>query len=711
MLPPQRLCQASGGHFSTAQNSLVAAIAATLFQKTWENVPSTPRTLWKQFNPGTVDVGQDVGVNGFLKAIRRLSANLVFATVDTGTGAGVQLMVRAKDNDDPKGLLIDQLRAIPLNSPITARGLVTKVQFLDPSMSPRLNPRLQMEQHRDRLLYRVDLDLTHIEALNRMPQHIVVKKSTEYPAPFPPGFPAQSRHLQLRFSDRLHNRILFRDSVANRLRELLRAPGLCEIETPLLFKSTPEGAREFLVPSRRHGHAYALPQSPQQFKQILMASGFRGYYQFARCFRDEDLRADRQPEFTQVDLEMAFATGSDVQELVEKAITKLQNWLNVEWVLHYHDRDLSPFPRNEMARVDKEKTMGWHSIKKSFPHLRYDHAMKKYGTDKPDLRIPFHIRRVEHVLPEHFIRMITNLEKPMVEAFVVKSELHLEYHKPMDDGPPTMLVFDPSMPLDGLSSLDHDGVKKLQCNGPGLEDFAHLEKGDALFFQAREDKPFQGEGSTAMGTLRKLVYDLAVQKRFVQASRELLWLWVTHFPMFTPDTKPGEGQQGLTGLKATHHPFTAPMTPKDFALMATDPLQALADHYDLVVNGVEIGGGSRRIHLADMQKHVLRNILGMPADGIKRFHHLLEALRAGCPPHAGFALGLDRLVAVLSYADSVRDVMAFPKSMKGQDPMTQSPGPVSDAMLAPYHMKLVPSEGTASEETASEDDQGGKDLA
>lgn len=245
-------------------------------------------------------MGQDVGVNGFLKAIRRLSANLVFATVDTGTGAGVQLMVRAKDNDDPKGLLIDQLRAIPLNSPITARGLVTKVQFLDPSMSPRLNPRLQMEQHRDRLLYRVDLDLTHIEALNRMPQHIVVKKSTEYPAPFPPGFPAQSRHLQLRFSDRLHNRILFRDSVANRLRELLRAPGLCEIETPLLFKSTPEGAREFLVPSRRHGHAYALPQSPQQFKQILMASGFRGYYQFARCFRDEDLRADRQPEFTQV---------------------------------------------------------------------------------------------------------------------------------------------------------------------------------------------------------------------------------------------------------------------------------------------------------------------------------------------------------------------------------------------------------------------------
>jgi aspartyl-tRNA synthetase len=297
--------------------------------------------------------------------------------------------------------------------------------------------------------------------------------------------------------------------------------------------------------------------------------------------------------------------------------------------------------------------------------------------------------------------MITHLENPIVEAFrfrpnptgesqVSTSSLVDELMKTLPpalsqnpDGAPVALIVDSSKPLRGLSPLGFEGASALESSEiPGLNDF---EDGDVLVFQAREDKPFQG-GSTALGTFRSLVYQTAVSKGLLPRDLSFQFLWVNNFPMFTPDNETDPGQGGHAGFSATHHPFTAPLTNEDVELLATDPLKARGDHYDLVVNGVELGGGSRRIHVAKMQEYIMREILKMTDAGVAQFSHLLEALRAGCPPHAGFALGFDRLVAVLTYTDSVRDVIAFPKSMKGEDLTVKSPGRITKEQLETYHL-------------------------
>jgi aspartyl-tRNA synthetase len=257
------------------------------------------------------------------------------------------------------------------------------------------------------------------------------------------------------------------------------------------------------------------------------------------------------------------------------------------------------------------------------------------------------------------------------------------------DGAPAVLLVDSSKPLNGLSSLGHEAIANLTSGTPSLEAFSDLTDGDILIIQAREDKPFHS-GSTALGNLRSLLYHEAVAKGLLFNDTSLRFAWVTAFPMFTPDADKGgdPGQGGQAGFSATHHPFTAPLTDGDFDLMMTDPLRAKADHYDLVCNGVELGGGSRRIHVAEVQEYVMRDILRMTDDGVAQFAHLLEALRAGCPPHAGFALGFDRLIAVLSGTNSVRDVIAFPKSMKGEDMMVKSPSRLTEEQLDTYHLRL-----------------------
>lgn len=505
----------------------------------------------------------------------------------------------------------------------------------------------------------VEIELTRVSPLNHFPKDIMITQDSV--------FSAEQRHLQLRMEKPLRDALAFRSKAASILRtELCEGKDFVEIETPLLFKSTPEGAREFLVPTRTPGLAYALPQSPQQYKQILMASGIPRYVQFAKCFRDEDLRADRQPEFTQVDLEMSFATGEDVMNTVESVVKIL--WQKLLGISHE-----DPFPR-----------------------LSYEDAMSNYGSDKPDVRLGSKISRVEYMLPVDLIRKIGPLHDPIVEVLKIPisadaKETREFVTKFMDspearpfnenpEGQPGIFICDPRKPLSGLSVFGFEAAET-------IEETLDLEEGDLVVLQARKNAPHAG-GFTPLGNLRLALHKFAVQHKYMPAPQGFEFLWITDFPLFSPSVANEPGQGGAAGFSSTHHPFTAPKTTEDVDLLLTDPAAVKAEHYDLVVNGVELGGGSRRIHSAAMQQFVLREVLKMSEERLKDFDHLIEVLRAGCPPHAGMALGFDRLIAVMLGKESVRDVIAFPKSGRGEDLLVKSPTRMTEDQLKTYHLRL-----------------------
>jgi aspartyl-tRNA synthetase len=585
-------------------------------------------------------------LHGYLGQRSDLSKKLSFVRLtDPTLQHSLQVVAFAKNN------AFEQLKALNANSPVAVRGTVQK-------------KKAKASESADKPAEDSwELALEEIHSLNDFPKETIMTPETV--------FPPEQRYLQLRSDAELREALRFRARAHNLCKKELeeQPPPFVEIETPLLFKSTPEGAREFIVPTRREGLAYALPQSPQQYKQILMASGLPRYYQFARCFRDEDLRADRQPEFTQLDMEMSFATGDDVMRTIEGVIRRLWSSLMKD-----------PAPEGPFRKVP------------------YQEVMAKYGSDKPDTRYGMEIIRLDQLLPVDLIGKISDLEDPIVEAFKVEGNENdpAETHKfitqfldspagaPFNnnpDGGPGVFIYNGKQPLCGLQPFGFQAAEH-------VEELLDPDHGDLIILQARPRAPFSG-GSTPIGDLRRALHASSVSTGFKPAPTGFDFLWVVDFPLFSPslDSEPGQG--GAAGISSTHHPFTAPKTPADVDLLLTDPTQAVADHYDLVVNGVELGGGSRRIHDAAVQEFIFRDILKMPAERLNDFSHLLDALRSGCPPHAGLALGFDRLVAVMLGKESVRDVIAFPKTGRGgDDAMVGAPSPMTEQALETYHLKL-----------------------
>jgi len=457
------------------------------------------------------------------------------------------------------------------------------------------------------------------------------------------------RYMDMRRPE-MQDKLRFRSKVTTGIRNYMDEHGFLDIETPILTRATPEGARDYLVPSRTHeGSFFALPQSPQLFKQLLMVSGFDRYYQIAKCFRDEDLRADRQPEFTQIDIEASFIDEEQIMGLTQDMIKGIfQKELGV---------DLGDFPR-----------------------MPFSEAMSKYGSDKPDMRIPMEIVDVEEFLQDIDFKVFAAPAKDpkcRVAALKVPGGAELS-RKQIDEYTKFVGIY-------GAKGLAWIKVNELEKGVEGLQSpiikfigddntMKIMEKldaknGDIVFFGADKTKVV----CEALGALRcKVAEDLNMY------TKEWAALWVVDFPMFE------ENDDG--SISALHHPFTAPScSPEE---LKANPLEALSRAYDMVLNGVELGGGSIRIHDQSMQETVFE-VLGISEEEQReKFGFLLDALKFGAPPHGGLAFGLDRLIMLMTGANSIREVIAFPKTQSAACVMTQAPGVVSTAQLRDLHIKL-----------------------
>ena len=455
----------------------------------------------------------------------------------------------------------------------------------------------------------------------------------------------------------MQNNLMLRYKVAMEVRKFLDEHGFIDIETPMLTKSTPEGARDYLVPSRVHeGHFFALPQSPQLFKQLLMVAGYDRYYQITKCFRDEDLRADRQPEFTQIDIETSFLGEHEIRDLFQRMITHVfQKTMNVE--------------------------LG------EFPVMPYAEAMHKYGSDKPDLRVKLEFTELTDVMKDVDFKVFSGpATTPGGRVVALRVPGGSEISRSEIDG------YTEFVKIYGAKGLAWIKVNDVAAGREGLQSpivknlhdaaiAAILERtgaqnGDILFFGADKAKVV----NDAIGALRLKIGhgDLAKKSGLFEDS----WapLWVVDFPMF-------EFDEDDHRWNAVHHPFTAPKDGHE-DYMDSDPGKCVAKAYDMVLNGWELGGGSVRIHRADVQSKVFDALKISPEDAQLKFGFLLDALQYGAPPHGGLAFGLDRLVTLMTKAESIRDVIAFPKTQRAQDLLTQAPSPVDEKQLRELHIRL-----------------------
>jgi aspartyl-tRNA synthetase len=435
--------------------------------------------------------------------------------------------------------------------------------------------------------------------------------------------------------------MLTRHRFVQAVREYLNKNGFVEVETPILGKSTPEGARDFLVPSRlKPGKFYALPQSPQIFKQLLMVSGFDRYYQIAKCFRDEDFRADRQPEFTQIDVEMSFADEEDVFSMTE---------------------GLMKHAFHEAASAE---------IKTPFKRFTYEEVIDLYGSDKPDTRYGMEIKDMSDLFKGTTFKVIGDAftREERIKGFLVKGKAERFSRKKLDE----YTVFAKESGLGGLmwAKVENDGLKSsvLKHCPAELEQVSSLlkaEEGDLILFSI-------GESATLSKALGQIRGKIIREEEFEVEGFD--FLWVTDFPMFSYNSEEGR-------IEAEHHPFTMPDLEDLEKYAETDPLRVRSKAYDLVLNGYEVASGSVRIHRRDIQSRVF-DLIGLTRDeAMEKFGYLLEAFKFGPPPHAGIAPGLDRIVAIIVGAQSIREVIAFPKVASGADLMTSAPSEVSRKQL------------------------------
>jgi len=455
----------------------------------------------------------------------------------------------------------------------------------------------------------------------------------------------------------MQNNLMLRYRVAMEVRKFLDANGFIDIETPMLTKSTPEGARDYLVPSRVHdGHFFALPQSPQLFKQLLMVAGFDRYYQITKCFRDEDLRADRQPEFTQIDIETSFLTEEDIRDMFQGMIkTVFQNTLGVD--------------------------LG------EFPVMAYSEAMHRFGSDKPDLRVKLEFTELTDVMADVDFKVFSapaTMKNGRVVALCVRGgaeisrseiDAYTEFVKIYGaKGLAWIKVNEVAKGRDGLQSPIvknlHDAAVAEILKRTGAQD------GDIIFFGADKAKVV----NDAIGALRLKIGHSELGKK--NGLFEARWapMWVVDFPMFEHDEEADR-------WTAVHHPFTAPKDGHE-DWMVTAPEKCIAKGYDMVLNGWEIGGGSVRIHTAAVQQKVFDALKITPEEAQLKFGFLLDALQYGAPPHGGLAFGLDRIVTLMTGADSIRDVIAFPKTQRAQCLLTQAPSLVDEKQLRELHIRL-----------------------
>ncbi|KAH7916741.1 hypothetical protein BJ138DRAFT_1169052 [Hygrophoropsis aurantiaca] len=616
----------------------------------------------------SASAGERVTLTGWLLPERKVSKSLSFFPIKDSSGT-TQLVVHRNGNEDAHLMALSD---VPVESTVLIEGQV----LIRPEKSQRNEGTGVIEVQVDSftLLNPADQDMPFIPSDNRT----LVNEDLR----------ARFRYLDLRRSA-LSDNLRKRSQVARVIRNVLHNQNFLEVETPLLLKSTPEGAREFLVPTRTGQSAaggpdgpqgplfYALPQSPQQPKQLLICSGaVDKYFQIAKCFRDEDGRKDRQPEFTQVDLEMAFVSWG--QDAV--AATSQSN----QWRIGGHEvRDIIELVINKI----------WQEVEgidllSPFKVMTYNEAMTRYGSDKPDTRYALEIVDLITLLPSQVRHSLKNIGETL-EALIVgpsRSAAFLRASKEPDnkEEPTVHRITITAANVQSWmsdSEITHSVLSLNADHHAALNKELGVSIGSTVWLSQRRSLP-EG-GSTALGRVRTRLAESAQVLGDYTPPEVPHFLWITEFPLFT---RADSDKEFLARGRwsSSHHPFTAPMWQDIEAMYAGRVEQVRGQHYDLVLNGVEIGGGSVRVHDAAMQEHIFSQILQLSTSEMSSFGHLLHALKCGAPPHGGIALGFDRLMSILCKTQSIRDVIAFPKTSAGTDPLFKSPSAIDNDVLHQY---------------------------